>query len=132
MHIVFRGVGEKIVWAVMLTTYCDSLPVRKTKSDLMSSVNYSLMIFFFHFPQCQCEYYVDPLIELNCYYCTACSLILLPSRVVQALNLNVHALGLPASPQEGFFFFFLLLFLGLLSCYVWSITKRKLFFRWQN
>ncbi|XP_030946614.1 uncharacterized protein LOC115971075 [Quercus lobata] len=30
----------------------------------------------------------------------ACSLILLPSRVVQALNLNVHALGLPVSPQE--------------------------------
>ncbi|KAM3687430.1 hypothetical protein ACJW31_10G075200 [Castanea mollissima] len=30
----------------------------------------------------------------------ACSLILLPSRVVQALNLNVHALGLPVSPQQ--------------------------------
>ena len=28
----------------------------------MSSANYSLMIFFFHFPQCQCEYYVDHLI----------------------------------------------------------------------
>ena len=96
----------------MLTTYCDSLSIRKTKSDLMSSANYSLMIFFFHFhfPQCQCEYYVDPLIELICYYCAACSLILLPSRVVQALNLNVHALGLPVSPKEGFFFSFFFFF----------------------
>ncbi|KAK7856847.1 hypothetical protein CFP56_021522 [Quercus suber] len=42
----------------------------------------------------------------------ACSLILLPSRVVQALNLNVHALGLPASPQEGFFSFFFFFFWG--------------------
>ena len=30
----------------------------------------------------------------------ACSPVLLPSRVVQALNLNVHALGLQISPRQ--------------------------------
>uniref|UniRef100_F6HQ62 Uncharacterized protein n=1 Tax=Vitis vinifera TaxID=29760 RepID=F6HQ62_VITVI len=33
----------------------------------------------------------------------ACSPVLLPSRVVHALNLNVHALGLQVSPQKGLF-----------------------------
>ncbi|KAK4558411.1 hypothetical protein RGQ29_007952 [Quercus rubra] len=32
---------------------------------------------------------------------SACSPVLLPSRVVQALNLNVHALGLQISPRQG-------------------------------
>lgn len=32
---------------------------------------------------------------------SACSPVLLPSRVVQALNLNVHAIGLQISPRKG-------------------------------
>ncbi|TQD99316.1 hypothetical protein C1H46_015105, partial [Malus baccata] len=32
----------------------------------------------------------------------ACAPVLLPSRVVQALNLNVHALGLQVSPRQDF------------------------------
>lgn len=31
----------------------------------------------------------------------ACSPVLLPSRVVQALNLNVHELGLQIKPPKG-------------------------------
>lgn len=36
------------------------------------------------------------------YSCfAACAPILLPARVVQALNLNVHALGVQISPPQG-------------------------------
>lgn len=39
----------------------------------------------------------------------ACSPVLLPARVVQALHLNVHALGLQVSPCPGLQFEMLLL-----------------------
>lgn len=35
----------------------------------------------------------------NCF--AACAPVLLPARVVQALNLNVHALGVQISPPQG-------------------------------
>ena len=65
-----------------------------------------------------------------CYYCAACSPVLLPSRVVQALNLNVHTLGLQISPRQGsasnifiriFFFFFTVFDLSLTSDLIFQI-----------
>lgn len=38
---------------------------------------------------------------INDMISAACSPVLLPGRVVQALNLNVHALGLQVSPHKG-------------------------------
>lgn len=35
----------------------------------------------------------------NCF--AACATVLLPARVVDALNLNVHALGVQISPPQG-------------------------------
>jgi len=41
-------------------------------------------------------------ILITSYTCfAACAPVLLPVRVVQALNINVHALGVQISPQQG-------------------------------
>ena len=37
----------------------------------------------------------------------ACSMVLVPARVVQALNLDVQALGLQISPRKGMLVYFL-------------------------
>lgn len=51
---------------------------------------------------------------------TACSPVLLPARVVQALNLNVHNNGIHISPRSGLFFrplfSFLFFFRPLFKC----------------
>lgn len=41
----------------------------------------------------------------------ACAPVILPARVVQALNLNVHALGVQVSPQQGLESNFLILYI---------------------
>ncbi len=63
-----------------------------------------------------------------CYYCAACSPVLLPSRVVQALNLNVHTLGLQIPPRQGSasnifirIFFFIVFDLSLTSDLIFQI-----------